>query len=117
MDTMEVDASMTDQQAEPHSLVQANSSKASDSVPIPPGKSLFAIDMSRMALTRPINVFCSFHDTAIHTPRESFREIAVKVHIRRPERDSWVYLGRAMVSQEIIGQSSRVGACHSGGFN
>jgi len=32
----------------------------------------------------------------------------VKVHIRRPERDSWVYLGRAMVSQEIAGQSSRV---------
>ncbi|KZP16786.1 hypothetical protein FIBSPDRAFT_957685 [Athelia psychrophila] len=41
-------------------------------------------------------------------PRESFREIAVKVHIRRPEKDSWVYLGRALVSQEVVGQASRV---------
>jgi len=40
--------------------------------------------------------------------RESFRDIQVKVHIRRPERDSWVYLGRALVSQEVIGQSSRI---------
>lgn len=37
------------------------------------------------------------------------REIQVKVHIRRPERDSWVYMGRGIVSQEVIGQSSRVG--------
>jgi len=36
------------------------------------------------------------------------REIQVKVHIRRPERDSWVYMGRGIVSQEVIGQSSRV---------
>ncbi|KIJ68523.1 hypothetical protein HYDPIDRAFT_82685 [Hydnomerulius pinastri MD-312] len=40
-------------------------------------------------------------------PRE-FRDIQVKVHIRRPEKDSWVYLGRALVSQEVMGQSSRV---------
>ncbi|KAG9314307.1 hypothetical protein JVU11DRAFT_5096 [Chiua virens] len=40
-------------------------------------------------------------------PRE-FRDVQVKVHIRRPEKDSWVYLGRALVSQEIAGQSSRV---------
>lgn len=31
------------------------------------------------------------------------------MHIRRPEKDSWVYLGRALVSQEVVGQSSRVG--------
>ncbi|KAJ3937734.1 MAG: hypothetical protein NXY57DRAFT_979864 [Lentinula lateritia] len=36
------------------------------------------------------------------------REIQVKVHIRRPERDSWVYMGRGLVSQEVIGHSSRV---------
>lgn len=75
------------------------------------------MDKSLMELTRPAIVALPSRDTAIQTPRESFREIAVKVHIRRPERDSWVYLGRAMVSQEIIGQSSRVGVCHSGGFN
>lgn len=38
------------------------------------------------------------------------REIIVKVHIRRPERDSWAYLGRAVVSQEVLGgKSSRIG--------
>ncbi|KAJ3734768.1 hypothetical protein DFJ43DRAFT_101571 [Lentinula guzmanii] len=36
------------------------------------------------------------------------REIQVKVHIRRPERDSWVYMGRGLVSQEVTGHSSRV---------
>jgi hypothetical protein len=42
-------------------------------------------------------------------PAREFRDIQVKVHIRRPEKDSWVYLGRALVSQEVVGQSSRVG--------
>ncbi|KAH7913022.1 hypothetical protein BJ138DRAFT_1147067 [Hygrophoropsis aurantiaca] len=37
-----------------------------------------------------------------------FRDIQVKVHIRRPESDSWSYLGRALVSQEVVGQASRV---------
>jgi len=40
--------------------------------------------------------------------RDTFRDIAVKVHIRRPGKDSWVYLGRALVTQEIVGQTSRV---------
>jgi len=44
----------------------------------------------------------------IPTSSREFREVQVKVHIRRPERDSWVYLGRALVSQEIAGQASRV---------
>ena len=41
--------------------------------------------------------------------REQFKEIAVKVHIRRPERDTWAYMGRGIVTQELTGQSSRVG--------
>jgi hypothetical protein len=41
--------------------------------------------------------------------REPFREIPVKVHIRRPERDSWVYVGRATVSLDTTGHSSQVG--------
>jgi hypothetical protein len=60
---------------------------------------------------QPTTSRLSDHITTSHAPvqpRESFREIAVKVHIRRPDRDSWVYLGRALVSQEITGQSSRV---------
>ncbi|KAE9408167.1 hypothetical protein BT96DRAFT_849813 [Gymnopus androsaceus JB14] len=36
------------------------------------------------------------------------REIPVKVHIRRPERDSWVYMGRGIVTQEVTGHSSRI---------
>ncbi|KAI0001947.1 hypothetical protein BJV77DRAFT_970454 [Russula vinacea] len=40
--------------------------------------------------------------------REPFREIPVKVHIRRPERDSWVYVGRATVSLDTTGHSSQV---------
>ncbi|KAJ7125650.1 hypothetical protein C8R43DRAFT_1029767 [Mycena crocata] len=41
-------------------------------------------------------------------PRDNFRDIQVKVHIRRPDRDSWVYMGRGVVSQDISGHSSRV---------
>jgi len=40
--------------------------------------------------------------------REPFREITVKVHIRRPDRDSWVYVGRATVSLDTTGHSSQV---------
>jgi len=32
--------------------------------------------------------------------RDPFRDISVKVHIRRPDKDSWTYLGRALVAQE-----------------
>ncbi|EAU93161.2 hypothetical protein CC1G_10529 [Coprinopsis cinerea okayama7 len=38
----------------------------------------------------------------------SFREVMVKVHIRRPEKDSWMYLGRGIATQEVNGHSSRV---------
>ncbi|TDL28531.1 hypothetical protein BD410DRAFT_781052 [Rickenella mellea] len=46
----------------------------------------------------------------LQTPpqRESFRELAVKVHIRRSGRDAWSYLGRAFVTQELAGHNSRV---------
>lgn len=37
--------------------------------------------------------------------RDPFRDISVKVHIRRPDRDSWTYLGRGLISQE----QSRIG--------
>ncbi|KAJ6509467.1 hypothetical protein C8R47DRAFT_1098815 [Mycena vitilis] len=41
-------------------------------------------------------------------PRDNFRDIQVKVHIRRPDRDSWVYMGRGVVSQDMNGHASRV---------
>jgi len=40
--------------------------------------------------------------------REPFKEIPVKVHIRRPERDSWMYVGRATVSLDTTGHASQV---------
>jgi len=40
--------------------------------------------------------------------REPFREIPVKVHIRRPDKDSWVYVGRATVSLDTTGHTSQV---------
>ncbi|KAF8168180.1 hypothetical protein B0H34DRAFT_49991 [Crassisporium funariophilum] len=46
--------------------------------------------------------------TQLASTRDNFREIQVKVHIRKPERDSWVYLGRGLVTQEMTGHSSRV---------
>ncbi|KAI6008246.1 hypothetical protein F5J12DRAFT_69531 [Pisolithus orientalis] len=45
---------------------------------------------------------------SVAQPSREFKDIQVKVHVRRPERDSWVYLGRALVSQEFMGQNSRV---------
>jgi hypothetical protein len=45
-------------------------------------------------------------------PPPAFREIPVKVHIRRPDRDNWTYLGRAVVAYEPHGPrgaASRVG--------
>jgi hypothetical protein len=59
-------------------------------------------------------IFDSSFGTIANTlpPAREFRDIQVKVHIRRPEKDSWAYLGRALVSQEVVGQSSRVGERH-----
>jgi len=45
-------------------------------------------------------------------PRDNFRDIQVKVHIRKPDRDSWVYMGRGLVTQEVTGHSSRVVVRH-----
>jgi len=46
--------------------------------------------------------------------KDNFREIQVKVHIRQPDRDAWLYLGRGVVTQEISGQASRVVVRHLG---
>jgi hypothetical protein len=37
-----------------------------------------------------------------------FKDVPVKVHVRRPDKDNWAYLGRALVSQEIFGNSTRI---------
>ena len=38
-----------------------------------------------------------------------FKDVPVKVHVRRPDKDNWAYLGRALVSQELFGNSTRIG--------
>ncbi|KAF8529504.1 hypothetical protein JB92DRAFT_2696262 [Gautieria morchelliformis] len=37
-----------------------------------------------------------------------YRQLPVRVHVRRPGRDAWLYIGRATVSHEVVGQTSRV---------
>ncbi|KAJ3552073.1 hypothetical protein NM688_g4349 [Phlebia brevispora] len=37
-----------------------------------------------------------------------FKDIPVKVHVRRPDKDNWAYLGRALVCQEAFGQGTRI---------
>lgn len=46
--------------------------------------------------------------TAPKLPREPFREMQVKVHVRRQGKDMWSYVGRCTATQEILGQSSRI---------
>ncbi|EKM61113.1 uncharacterized protein PHACADRAFT_134317 [Phanerochaete carnosa HHB-10118-sp] len=50
----------------------------------------------------------SVNISATANNRDKFREIPVKVHVRRPERDNWSYVGRAVVTQESFGQGSRI---------
>ncbi|CAA7258676.1 unnamed protein product [Cyclocybe aegerita] len=40
--------------------------------------------------------------------KDNFKEIQVKVHIRKADKDSWQYLGRGVVTQDVSGHSSRV---------
>jgi len=40
--------------------------------------------------------------------REPIRDVAVKVHIRKPDKDSWIYLGRGVVTSELVGRSARI---------
>ena len=73
--------------------------------------SAFNLGNLMQSLTTPPGSTPTLVSTAPSRSREVFPEIPVKVHIRRPGKDAWVYLGRATVSQEIHGQSSRVGEC------
>ena len=53
------------------------------------------------------------HCSVAPPQKDPIRELCVKVHIRRSGRDSWNYLGRAFVTQEFIGHTSRVGTSSS----
>ena len=71
--------------------------------------SAFNLGNLMQSLTTPPGPTPTLASTTPSRSREGFPEIPVKVHIRRPGKDAWVYLGRATVTQEIHGQSSRVG--------
>ncbi|CAL1695612.1 unnamed protein product [Somion occarium] len=65
-------------------------------------------------LFRPTGIFIhgnvhysdALQSALLQQAREPPRDITVKVHIRRPERDNWAYLGRAIVTQEVVGGKS-----------
>lgn len=40
--------------------------------------------------------------------QEMYCQVPVRVHVRRPGKDTWIYVGRATVSHEVMGHSSRV---------
>ncbi|KII93916.1 hypothetical protein PLICRDRAFT_132160 [Plicaturopsis crispa FD-325 SS-3] len=89
--TMEVDSAMdTMEMPQPH--------------PAPAPAPIVSADLPGMSVPLPI----PRASAEVPQPRDNFRDIAVKVHIRRPEKDSWVYVGRGLVTQEMTGQSSRV---------
>lgn len=45
--------------------------------------------------------------------QSAIKEVAVKVHVRRPDKDNWAYVGRAVVNEEVFGQGTRIGAQRS----
>ena len=71
--------------------------------------SAFNLGNLMQSLTTPPGPTPTLASTGPSRSREGFPDIPVKVHIRRPGKDAWVYLGRATVTQEVHGQSSRVG--------
>src|SRR6266550_9221153 len=112
-ETMEVDAAMytTYPDTQDRSRDRDNQNAGSED-PFVPGKYLNSLNachsVSHLCSQYPKLVAMSSQASA-PVPRDNFREIQVKVHIRKPDRDSWSYLGRGVVSQDVAGHSSRVG--------
>jgi hypothetical protein len=105
--SMDVDGIPSDKPAAPNGLPQVQEHPIAHTVPplsngMPPFLMSARFSDCRAARLDPPRFSGSQH-------REPFREISVKVHIRRPERDSWVYVGRATVSLDTTGHSSQVG--------
>ncbi|KAA1468689.1 hypothetical protein DENSPDRAFT_834085 [Dentipellis sp. KUC8613] len=73
---------------------------ATFSYPIPQQPEIQPTEMANIPSTLPI--------ADPLQQRDNFKEIPVKVHIRRPEKDSWVYVGRGVVTLEVSGHSSQV---------
>lgn len=87
MASMDVDSNVPNQEPQLTSLHQQESSSVTPPLP-----------MSVVLSDAP----------AAAEPRENFKDIPVKVHIRKPERDTWVYVGRGIVHLDIQGHSAQV---------
>jgi hypothetical protein len=108
MATMDIDGIPSDQPATLHGLPQVQESPIIHTgIPLSNGMPPFPTIPARFSDCHTPRLDSSRCSGSQH--REPFREIPVKVHIRRPERDSWVYVGRATVSLDTTGHSSQVG--------
>lgn len=50
-----------------------------------------------------------WHRGVFHTDRTRSESIPAKMHIRRPGKDNWTYLGRVSVYQDLTSDSPIVG--------
>jgi hypothetical protein len=106
---MEVDVIPGNVDLVQQSLTPAEPETLETNEPSTSQSSAFNLGNLMQSLTTPPGPTPTLASTGPSRSREGFPEIPVKVHIRRPGKDAWVYLGRATVTQEILGQSSRVG--------
>lgn len=108
---MEVDMAVVPSDPQPQQRdndeMQENSQDTLGPLP-PPGKHSLSIEQAGSATSGSVYGLTRGVKVAAPANRD-FRDIHVKVHIRRPEKDSWMYLGRGIATQEISGHSSRVG--------
>jgi len=73
--------------------------------PGPSGHIMVDVDSQRDAILEPPAGLSSFETVA--PQKEPVRDLCVKVHVRRTGKDAWTYLGRAFVSQELVGHSAQ----------
>jgi hypothetical protein len=108
-ETMEVDAAMYTTHPNTQDRSRDNQNVASGDHFVP-GRHLHHFNHYRSHYPKVVAMASHSQSSAqVTVPHDKFREIQVKVHIRKPERDTWAYLGRGVVTQEVAGRSSRVG--------
>lgn len=97
---MEIDPSFVS--ADTMSITQeaGPSEQTVNTIPSDPPTTVFPTGLFEPATNIP--------DFSAPPQKDPIRELCVKVHIRRSGKDSWSYLGRAFVTQEFIGHTSRV---------
>lgn len=107
--SMDVDRTPLDHPVALHELPQVQEPSITHTTPLSNGTRGFPFLVSIWPTDTHTLFIRSFRHLGAAQPREPFREIPVKVHIRRPDRDAWVYVGRATVSLDTTGHASQVG--------